>query len=271
MLSSSGDVLFQNLDTDAYNTVIKNRDQSLHEVDSEQLTTISAARGIDYTLLTSKLMKQGVRVICVRKVDRTEEISYRYSYFVVCLVLALIIAALQIVFTNRWITKPLNKLAKLMKSIAAEDYSVRFRIQGNDEISVVANQFNLMGERLQSLYEQVYQSNLKAREAEILALQAEINPHFMFNTLDNIYWMVNMNKRIEAMQMIRALSESFRITLQRTPSGFVTLKTSIDQVEHYLFIQKMRLQDKLQYVFDVDEDIDRNSLMVLHLVLQPLV
>lgn len=239
------------------------------EVNTGEFTL--ARDGREYALRLLPIENRQTVVASLRMPEREPYMLYRNTFLLLGVVLAVIIVTLQIGFTNRWFIKPLFKLAKLMKSIEVENYKERFNVRGNDEIAVVARQFNKMSDRLQSLYEQVYQSRLKAQEAEILALQAEINPHFMLNTLDNIYWMVNMAKGDKAMQMIRARSESFRITLYKTKDGFVTLKMAVEQVQHYLYIQKARMQEQLQYSIEIEEGIDPEQTMVLHLVLQPLV
>lgn len=245
--------------------------QQLLKAEKKEFVIADPKEAVDYTLMQCSIPNKQLSVVILRSLNRQPYLIYRNTFLCISILGAALILLFQVLFTNRWLIKPLYKLARLMNSIEGEDYSVRFHVRGRDEIAVVGRQFNRMCEKLQSLYEEVYQSTLKAKEAEILALQAEINPHFMFNTLDNIYWMVNMDRRAEAMEMIRALSESFRITLLRTKHGFVTLRTAVEQTRNYLYIQKMRLGDKLNYTLDVDETLQQEDIMVLHLVLQPIV
>lgn len=270
LTTPEGDILFSNFPQDIQNALVTHVKHILDYPPNKELT-VNGENHTSYALMHYEIPDKQLSVICVRALDSQPYISYRNTFLMISILVTAIILSLQIFLTNRWLIKPLYKLTKLMQAIEVEDYSVRFHVRGNDEISVVGRQFNHMCERLQSLFKEVYQSNLKTKEAEILALQAEINPHFMFNTLDIIYWMVNIGKSGEAMKMIRALSESFRITLYRTKDGFVTLAMALNQVRNYLYIQKMRLQDNLQYTIEIDDGIDPEKVQVLHLVLQPLV
>ena len=207
----------------------------------------------------------------------TPAVGYRYSlilkrlmvfaFFLVCM-----LSIVQLLLFRRLILRPLNKLGTLMKSIESEDFSARFNIRGNDEISVLGNQFNMMSDKLQFLYNEVYCSKLQMKNAEIKALQAEINPHFLFNTLNTIYWTIKTNESKAAEKIIQDFAALFRISLYRTSSGLVPLEVELEHILCYLRLQKARMGERLIYSIEVAIEPElRKQLQVLKLILQPLV
>ena len=272
LLNSRGEVLYSSAPESLTELLMQENTANLLSAEEELvLRERRNTQRQEITVLHRTVPEKNTHVICIRTSDYTFAYSYWHTLLLLSVGLAVVIWLLQIFLTNRWIILPLKKLGTLMENVERENYSVRFHVRGRDEIGDVGRHFNQMCDRLQALYEEVYQSNLILKDAEIMTLQAEINPHFMFNTLDTIYWMVSLGKQKEAMDMIQALSESFRMTLHRTKDGFISLKMAIDQVKNYLYIQKTRLQDQLSYSIEVDENLDPEHVQVMHMVLQPLV
>ncbi|MFL0553925.1 sensor histidine kinase [Paenibacillus barengoltzii] len=167
------------------------------------------------------------------------------------------------------ITAPLVKLGKRMKSISNEDFSVRIDVKRNDEIAVLANNFNRMAKRLDFLYKEVYMGNLKLQQAQLNALQTQINPHFLYNTLDTIYWMSEMGDTKNVSSMVSNMSKMMRMTLSPNNSDMVTLAEELEHLNCYIHIQRIRYGD--QFVFDIDCREHLKSYYVLRLLLQPLV
>lgn len=167
------------------------------------------------------------------------------------------------------ITAPLVKLGKRMKSISNEDFSVRIDVKRNDEIAVLANNFNRMAQRLDFLYKEVYMGNLKLQQAQLSALQTQINPHFLYNTLDTIYWMSEMGDTKNVSSMVSNMSKMMRMTLSPNNSDMVTLSEELEHLSCYIHIQRIRYGD--QFVFDIDCPEHLKSYYVLRLLLQPLV
>jgi two-component system sensor histidine kinase YesM len=110
------------------------------------------------------------------------------------------------------------------------------------------------------------QENLK--KAELRALQAQINPHFLYNTLDTIIWMAESKKTDEVIKIVSALSDFFRISLSKG-MDWITIGEEVERIRSYLTIQKMRYRDILDYKIEVDEDVTQNT--ILKLLLQPVV
>lgn len=207
----------------------------------------------------------------------TPAVGYHYSLIlkrlmIGAIILAIVLSVVQMLLFRRLILRPLNKLGDLMKSIESENFSAHFNIRGNDEISVLGRQFNMMSEKLNFLYNEVYYSKLQMKNAEIKALQAEINPHFLFNTLNTIYWTIKTNETEAAGKMVRDLAAIFRLSLYRSSSGLVALEAELGHIFYYLRLQKARIGERLIYSIEIEIPPElRKRIQVLKLVLQPLV
>lgn len=169
---------------------------------------------------------------------------------------------------GRIINRPLEKLGQVIRKVGETgDYTINERF-GEDEIGQIGNQFKQMVEQNLVLKEQLYLSEIKQKEAELIALQAQINPHFLYNTLDAIYLMAQMGRAQEAGKMTLALSEIFRTGLSKGQE-FIKVRDEIKYIENYLYIQKMRYGDRIAYDISVDDDILDEKM--LKLILQPII
>jgi len=184
-------------------------------------------------------------------------------------VLVFIFALLLSVTFSRIITAPLIKLGKRMKSITNEDFSVRIDVKRNDELAVLANNFNTMAQRLDFLYKEVYMSRLKLQQAQLRALQAQINPHFLYNTLDTIYWMSEMGDTKNVSAMVSNMSKMMRLTLSPGSRDMVPLTEELEHLNSYIHIQRIRYGDQFHFEIECPEEL--KSCYVLRLLLQPLV
>lgn len=185
------------------------------------------------------------------------------------LLLSMLLIIFQILIFRQLVVRPLKKLGSLMSSVENEDFGVSFHIRGRDEISQLAAQFNSMAGRLDQLHKQVYQSELSMRAAEIKILEKEINPHFLFNTLNTIYWTIQLGNTNAAGQMIQDLSKLFRLSLYRSGDDLVPLEVELEHMRCYLALEHMRLGAALEYNVDVQPGLEQ--VKVIKLILQPLV
>ncbi|MDP4091325.1 MAG: sensor histidine kinase [Bacillota bacterium] len=166
------------------------------------------------------------------------------------------------------ITQPIKKLTVLMKMVEEGELDVVFDIKRKDEIAALGRSFNSMTAELRTLIEDVYKNQISRKEAELRALQSQINPHFLYNTLDVIYWTSRMEKAPKTGEIINALAKLFRLGLNRG-SEITTVKKELEHLENYLIIQKMRYDEVPQIEIDVDRSLDEYS--TIKVILQPLV
>ena len=189
------------------------------------------------------------------------------SYAFLGLVLFLIVG----LATNRistGITKPVRKLQEIMKSVDTGEFRLVGAIKATDEIRELAREYDIMVGHIRNLMEaNVIEQELK-RKSDLKALQAQINPHFLYNTLDSIIWMGEMGQTKEVVLMTSALSKLFRISISKGRE-FISISDEIAHVESYLTIQKMRYKDKFEYSIDIDPGL--YNCKILKITLQPLV
>lgn len=178
-----------------------------------------------------------------------------------------LVALLLSVIISGTITKPLIRMKKMMV-----DWNKGVREFGDkfpqDEVGTIGETFKRISSENEELAQRLVHSELKEREAELRALQAQIKPHFLYNTLDSIYWMARLQKNQEAAQMALSLSESFKLSLNKGKETIPVYKELL-HIEHYMTIQNIRYNDRFAYRVDIDEAI--KGIEILKLIIQPLV
>lgn len=179
-----------------------------------------------------------------------------------------IIAIVLAIVGARSISRPIKKVRTTMKQVEKGDFSVRAEVESEDEIGELAQGFNHMLVKIHNLMEQEIESQGKLRFAELKALQSQINPHFLYNTLDSINWMARMNRVDKVSEMIDSLTIFFRISLSKGKS-YISVREELTHVEKYIAIQKMRYERILESRIEVPEKFFEYD--IVKMTLQPLV
>ncbi|GGG62221.1 sensor histidine kinase [Paenibacillus radicis (ex Gao et al. 2016)] len=187
--------------------------------------------------------------------------------FVAAGIFCLLVGLLLAYFISRNLSKPIKQLQEHMKKVEKGTFDIRVPIENPKEIASLARSFNLMVVRIEELMNQVVQEQEFKRKSELSALQSQINPHFLYNTLDSIIWMAEGKKSEEVVLMTSALAKLFRASISRGQE-LVSIRTEIEHVANYLTIQKMRYTDKLDFRIDVEPGIMQYR--TLKVLLQPL-
>ena len=168
---------------------------------------------------------------------------------------------------KRWIA-PLKDLRETMLKIASGTQNLRAKEAGASELREVTRQFNDMLDQINQLMAAIRRQEETTRQYELQALSSQINPHFLYNTLDTIIWMAEFQDSQRVVQVTKSLATYFRLALNQG-KDLICLSDEINHVRQYLFIQKQRYGDKLEY--EIAEDPDFDNLVLPKLVLQPLV
>jgi two-component system sensor histidine kinase YesM len=142
------------------------------------------------------------------------------------------------------------------------------KVEGQKEIIILSNAFNNMITEIRSLMERILREQKEKRKTEFIALQTQINPHFLYNTLDSIIYLSEKNLNEQVVEMIVALSKYFRISISKGKS-IITVKEELEHARNYLLIQKIRYSSKFDYSFIIDENV--NDVKAVKLILQPLI
>lgn len=165
------------------------------------------------------------------------------------------------------VIKPITLLKSKMDEAEASNLEVRAEVVSGDEVGMLAQSYNKMMDRIENLMDQVVIEQESKRKFELEALQAQINPHFLYNTLDSIIWMAE-TKDEKVVPMTEALARLFRIALNKG-NEFIALENEIEHVRNYLVIQSMRYRNKFDYEIVIDDAV--RKCRTIKLIIQPVV
>jgi two-component system sensor histidine kinase YesM len=224
----------------------------------------------------SSVMEEVVQNYVLYEVQRTEsqyqvmrEGFVRWQIFSIILIFSAVgfsvIAAWSL---SRSIYTPIKKLHDVTTTITKNDLQVLVTSENADEITELGMSFNIMIGKIKELLDAKIKEQENLKNAELRALQAQINPHFLYNTLDTIIWMAESQKTDGVVEVVSALSNFFRISLSKG-MDWITIEEEIERINSYLTIQKMRYHDILDFKIELDTSVAENT--ILKLLLQPLV
>jgi two-component system sensor histidine kinase YesM len=236
----------------------------------ENEKTLEEIRGV------SSLVEDNIQEFILFEVKGTEDIKLEIQKNVRRWVLTNIIVLSSLLIFSMlvaWIisgsiSNPIRELYKMTKSISEGNLDVRVENRNVDEIAALGKSFNIMTEKIKKLLENSVEEQKNLKKTELKLLQAQINPHFLYNTLDTIVWMAEGNKSEEVIEIVQALSNFFRITLSKG-NDLITIREEIEHIRSYLIIQKIRYRDIMQYDIEINSEL--NEYRILKLTLQPLV
>lgn len=208
-------------------------------------------------------------------VHYTEELNTeRRTQFIVGIMIALIcsvlISLLILWLFSKIVNAPVRELVRAMKSFeeTADTFEYQSPHQSVTELQVLNDSFEHLVKRTKQLMEQVRSEEIILRKTELKALQAQINPHFLYNTLDSIQWMCEQGNNDDAVKMVGALAKLFRISISRGHE-LITITDEIQHAQSYLIIQSFRYKNQFSYHFDVDENI--KDYLCNKITIQPII
>ncbi|MCP3773230.1 sensor histidine kinase [Paenibacillus sp. MZ04-78.2] len=182
--------------------------------------------------------------------------------------LILLLSILLAVLLSKNVTGRVLQLIEYVRRVDIEDDDYELKVEHNDELSSLMISFNKMVARNRTLIKEVYQEKVSKKEAEMRALQAQINPHFLYNTMDTINWMALKYKARDIMHMTQLLSRFYRLSLNGG-RDIVNIEDEIEHIKTYIDIQKNRFEDDIEAYFDICPEL--YSYSTIKLLLQPIV
>jgi two-component system, sensor histidine kinase YesM len=253
-------LLYSGLKTELVQEVMDSKSNYFvtNEGDESKLYTISTSGKTGWTIVgvvyESELMKNKTKTQLI--------------YIVVTMIL-LVAAMLISAFVSARITRPIKILKNSMKEVEKGHFdNANIDVISEDEIGSLSKSFNIMTAEIQKLMDENIYEQRQKRKSELRALQAQINPHFLYNTLDSIIWMAEGKKTREVVLMTSSLAKLLRQSISNE-NEVLTIEQEISYIKSYLTIQKMRYKDKLEYEIDVDKDIYEYE--IVKLILQPII
>lgn len=252
-------LMYGGLKTENIDAIMECREDSLiiDEGGDSKLYTMSKSKKTGWTVVgaayTSELLKNNEQA--------------QMWYLLVASILLLAVIGISSII-SREITKPIRSLRDSMRKVQNGQFDTHVEVITENEIGSLGRSFNLMTSEIQALMEQNVYEQKQKRKSELKALQAQINPHFLYNTLDSIIWMSEAGENDEVVEMTSALARLLRQSISNDKEE-VELEKEIEYVKNYLTIQKMRYKDKLEFFIYVDPRVAH--VPIIKLVLQPLV
>ena len=202
----------------------------------------------------------------------TQQLNERVETFTVfCNILLAFVLLLVIVLTMMIVTgiiRPIQELSEVTRRISQGDFTARAEVETEDEVEALADSINSMTESIEGFVHKIKEDEGKMRRADLRLLQEQINPHFLYNTLDTIVWLIEGNDSDKAVNMVVSLSEFFRLVLSKGKE-YITIQEEELHIKSYLKIQQVRYRDILEYEIRIDPRLYRYK--ILKLTLQPLV
>ncbi|WP_397386313.1 sensor histidine kinase [Paenibacillus sp. RRE4] len=223
----------------------------------KRLNTVKSVANIGWKIV-------GVAYLDEIMTTRQEVNGYLIRVLVVVLVLVIVVS----LFLSSSLTRPIRLMERKMKAVERGDFNVELPITGPLEVERLARRFNLMVNKIRNLMDEIIHEQEQKRRLELEALQAQINPHFLYNTLNSVVRMVGMSRNDEVITMITSLSRLFRISLSQGKT-IITVREELEHARHYLTIQQMRFKNKFTFTIHADEQV--LDCLTLKLILQPLI
>ena len=241
---------------------------SEHLSDSDYVTFTLSEEEKENNMYFTDSSKMLISTIIINR-EQLFKSMYDFNNSAIFLIIFLIgIIILLSVYFSCKLVKPLKLLKNAANECAAGNYSIQIPVYSTDEIGSLCSSFNFMTKQIRNLLDRVYHYQLATKQAQLKALQNQISPHFLHNTLEIIRMKALINKDKEVAVMVQTLANLFRITLDRT-GNIVTLRAELEHVETYLTIQNMRFNNRYRFTKDIPEEYLEHS--IIKLTLQPLV
>lgn len=260
------------------NRIVSNKDSSM--VGERLSKDYNKIQGIENKIISGVKIEEKKYVVCISKPITNGwkmVLSIPSSYFEKNLrtmkkwntMIVLIIGSLSIlliILMSRSITRPLKELSRAMEAVGQGEFNTNYIVNGEDEIALLGKTFNQMVVDMRNLISTVYEQRMLKQNAEIKSLQMQINPHFLYNTLETINWLARLQGIDEVGDLTVALSSLMRYSLSK--KEFVTIEEEINNLKDYVEIQNVRYGDKVTIEFQIEEE--SKHCCIPKLLIQPI-
>jgi two-component system sensor histidine kinase YesM len=247
----------------------------LKNEDVERAMTISNdfykdnSSGEERLITVQTIPNIGWNVVGVSYMDEIVTTTKELTKFIFWLMLAvLIFVVLLAYYLSSQFSRPIQSLEKSMKLVEQGDFSTPIHVRGYDEVEKLSTRFNIVVSRVRQLMDQIVKEQEEKRKSEFEVLQAQINPHFLYNTLNSVVRLAGSGKNEEVVTMITSLSKFFRVSLSKG-NNVIPIRDELEHIRNYLIIQKIRFKNKFEFEINTPDEV--MELQTLKLLLQPIV
>ena len=222
-----------------------------------------------YLITTDTIPKLGWIMIGITPVDElTRQVGVMSGILYLVGLIAILFCTYFSFRTAHSVTRPLTELADTMERFGKGELTANVPVIYKDEIGMLSEEFNKMAQQIRELVNQVYREQKEKRKSELAALQAQINPHFLYNTLNSVSSLIRTGCQEEAFTMIHAIGMFYRTSLSDGKT-LIPVEQELTNIENYIQIQKFRYGDKIEYDIEISPEIMKE--WIVKLTLQPLV
>lgn len=266
LIDSDGQLIYHPKQNLIFSNLLK--ENNLRAAAYDEGTYWETFEGEDRLVVVKTVGYTGWKIVSVTP---DKEISIKFSQNQMTVVLIMVLAICIIIFANQFVSRkiaqPIKKLEESVKRIEKGE-AVEVYIGGPHEIEHLGSTVQSMVEELRQLTDDIVKEQEEKRKSELDALQSQINPHFLYNTLDSIMWMIEAEKYEDAIAMVQALGKLLRISLSKG-KNIIEIGDELEHARNYLDIQKFRYKNKFTAYFEVEEGIEKY--ITIKLIIQPLI
>ncbi|WP_424766451.1 sensor histidine kinase [Paenibacillus sp. sgz302251] len=231
--------------------------------------TLSEEKMADYWVIGEEIPQLNWRLVALVPTDIMDKATQKVQLWTILICLACyLVFSLAGLFISRFYSRKVSKIVRVLDAFQEGDFQKKINFKGKDEFTRISIALNEMGQNIDELIQEVYMTNLKKKEAELESLQAQINPHFLYNTLSSISRLAKFGEVDKLQRMVIDLAKFYRLSLNEGRT-VIPIKNEIEQIGAYINIQKTKFGDGMRVFFDVDPDILKY--MTIKLILQPFI
>ncbi|MCT4542698.1 MAG: sensor histidine kinase [Vallitalea sp.] len=268
IIDKDGDIIYHPKQQLIYGGIKKENIQEILNSDGEDIIINKGNDKLHYTYRKSD--KTGWIIVGVifqsELLKNSRQTKILYIIVSIFLIIGVILVSRRL---SIGITRPIQRLRDSMVKVEKGEFKqANIDIIANNEVGILTHSFNNMTNKIDELMQEIVYEQEEKRKLEMRALQSQINPHFLYNTLDSIIWMAEGNKNREVVQMTASLAKLMRQSISNE-AQLISIKQEMEYIQSYLTIQKMRYRDKLEFNIEVEEQIKQAS--IIKLLLQPIV
>ena len=269
ILNGEENIVFTNISGEDRNKILTAAKEHIPSVESHEIETIKAPDGQKMLVSYRDVQRPEWKTIYVVSLKSiTEDVQkVRISFLFTTEGVVLAFTVFLILFVNR-IIRPVNRLKKAMKEISSGNFEVKVDVESKDELGLLSKNFNLMTVKIKSLIDEVEEKQKTEQRLKFEALQAQINPHFLFNTLNTIKLAAETSQAYNIGNMIKELGQLLEYSMDFSEDE-ITLERELGCIESFIFLQNLRFNQMIRLTMDIDEGLMKAP--ILKFILQPIV
>lgn len=231
--------------------------------------SLSEAEMANYWAVEEKIPQLNWKLLALVPTDIMEKATDKVKFwtFLICLA-CFVVFSLAGLYISRFYSRKVIKIVRVLDAFQEGNFKKKIHFKGKDEFTRISFALNDMGHNIDGLIQEVYMTNMKKKEAELESLQAQINPHFLYNTLSSISRLAKFGQVDKLQRMVLDLAKFYRLSLNEGRT-VIPIRNELEQINAYINIQKTKFEDGMQIWFDIDPDILRFT--TVKLILQPFI